>query len=172
MSHVFYVSSGWSGIAWILAEPLLEGPYTKFNNNYGKVRKPVSRTPATPKHDSSLDLIPEGDDDDYDEECDDDEEEEGIHVYAEDVPQCFSHFTWSISDGAKLVCDIQGTWNAEDGYLLTDPAIHKVPSRFRCLEAVVVRCSVTRAPVYVCADFEVRWCSSPLPSCYLVRRSL
>lgn len=42
----------------------------------------------------------------------------------DEIPQCFSHFTWSITDGALLVCDLQGVWNAFDGFLLTDPAMH------------------------------------------------
>ena len=42
----------------------------------------------------------------------------------DDVPQCFSHFTYSITTGKKLVCDIQGVWNVYDGFTLTDPVIH------------------------------------------------
>ena len=41
-----------------------------------------------------------------------------------DIPQCFSHFSWSVTDGKKLVCDLQGVWNATDGYTLTDPVVH------------------------------------------------
>ena len=40
------------------------------------------------------------------------------------VPQCFSHFTYERSDCTELVCDIQGTWNRVDGFMLTDPSIH------------------------------------------------
>ncbi|KAJ1475844.1 kinase-like domain-containing protein, partial [Baffinella frigidus] len=45
-------------------------------------------------------------------------------VDVEDVPQAFSHFTFELSGGRELVCDLQGTWNAVHGYVLTDPVIH------------------------------------------------
>eukprot|EP00961_Rhodomonas_salina_P085684 1150937-Rhodomonas_salina.1 len=40
------------------------------------------------------------------------------------VPQCFAHFSHSVTDGRQLVCDLQGTWNATEGFVLTDPVIH------------------------------------------------
>lgn len=79
------------GVAWILAEPKLDGKWTKWNNNNGKVFT-------------------------------DDE------MFTEDlckhVPQAFSHFTYIQSQNQKLVCDLQGVWNSEDGFTLTDPVIH------------------------------------------------
>eukprot|EP00053_Salpingoeca_punica_P022931 m.215724 g.215724 ORF g.215724 m.215724 type:complete len:581 (-) comp42827_c0_seq1:210-1952(-) len=42
----------------------------------------------------------------------------------DDIPQTFSHFSWSVTDGDALVCDLQGVWNKLDGFMLTDPAIH------------------------------------------------
>ncbi len=41
------------------------------------------------------------------------------------VPQAFSHFTWSVTDGSVLICDLQGVWNKTDGYMCTDPAMHR-----------------------------------------------
>jgi hypothetical protein len=73
-----------------------------------------------------------------DEEEDEDEEGSWYGSYPkeekyslEDIPQAFSHFTWSSTDGKLLVCDLQGTWNAEDGFVLTDPAFHSWEGRAR-----------------------------------------
>ena len=33
--------------------------------------------------------------------------------------RCFSHFTYSFSEGRDLLCDVQGVWNAVDGFVLT-----------------------------------------------------
>ena len=61
---------------------------------------------------------------------DEDDEDEGYDGFdleqatVDDVPQCFSHFTYTQSGGLNLVCDLQGVWNAYDGYMLTDPVIH------------------------------------------------
>ena len=43
-----------------------------------------------------------------------------------DVPQAFSHFSYEHSKGKQLVCDLQGVWNEEDGFVLTDPVVHYV----------------------------------------------
>lgn len=46
------------------------------------------------------------------------------------IPQAFSHFTYSLSEGRQLFCDCQGVWNSTDGFCLTDPAKHiRVDSR-------------------------------------------
>lgn len=45
-------------------------------------------------------------------------------VTASEVPQCFSHFTHTFTDGRDLVCDLQGVWNDTDGFIFTDPVIH------------------------------------------------
>ena len=34
-----------------------------------------------------------------------------------------------MSGGKRLVCDVQGTWNPDDGFLLTDPVVHYISSR-------------------------------------------
>jgi hypothetical protein len=81
-----------SGEAWILAEPRLEGQWSKWNNNGGKIAtKGVSNGPS------------------------------GLCLQ---VPQAFSHFTYSMTDGKELFCDSQGVWNPVDGFCLTDPARH------------------------------------------------
>ena len=43
-----------------------------------------------------------------------------------EAPQCFSHFSFVASGHQKLICDLQGTWNATDGYLFTDPVLHHI----------------------------------------------
>jgi hypothetical protein len=112
------------GRAWILAEPELEGTFVKWNNNVGAVLRSPKPGPAGRAHDP-LGAIGE-----------DDEEEEdsrGVSGASDgaadlgEIPQCFSHFTWSVTNGDLLVCDLQGVWNAVDGYALTDPAMHRVP---------------------------------------------
>eukprot|EP00961_Rhodomonas_salina_P159573 2148946-Rhodomonas_salina.1 len=52
-------------------------------------------------------------------------------IDAADVPQCFSHFTHSVTDGKHLVCDLQGVWNRFDGYVLTDPVVQTKARQFR-----------------------------------------
>ena len=100
--------------AWVLAEPELEGKFTKWNNNAGAVLQ-VRAPPLVTRSGGALGIVEE-----------EDEEEEEIDVY--DVPQAFSHFTYEASGGTKLVCDLQGTWNEDDGFQLTDPVVHYVSS--------------------------------------------
>ena len=59
-----------------------------------------------------------------DDEDGDSEEPAGGDLMSEQVPQCFSHFSHDVTHGRKLVCDLQGVWNATDGFMLTDPVIH------------------------------------------------
>mmetsp|Transcript_10216 Transcript_10216/g.16539 ORF Transcript_10216/g.16539 Transcript_10216/m.16539 type:complete len:690 (+) Transcript_10216:55-2124(+) len=82
---------------WVLLEPTLEGKFLKWNNNGGSVSKSILKY---------VDNISE--------------EEEDI----DELPQAFSHFSYCDSGGKKLVCDLQGTYNRYDGFLLTDPCIH------------------------------------------------
>jgi hypothetical protein len=137
---------------WILVEQELEGRYTKWNNNNGSVKrwsaaeqsvaegglalehlKIPRRSELAPTRLASLGAITEGGSDEESE----DEHSSGGGVggggdgsvgsggdAVDEVPQCFSHFTWSVTSGKKLVCDIQGVWNATDGFTLTDPVIH------------------------------------------------
>jgi len=88
---------------WILAEPELEGKFTKWNNNGGAV--------SSGKKGSALGQLGGI-------------SEESTPISASDVPQCFSHWTHTTSNGKKLICDLQGVWNEWDGYRFTDPAIH------------------------------------------------
>ena len=52
-----------------------------------------------------------------------------ITIEIDDVPQAFSHFTYEHSRGRKLVCDLQGVWNPDDGFVLTDPVVHYVSTQ-------------------------------------------
>jgi hypothetical protein len=110
-----------AGIAWILAEQRLEGKFTKWNNNVGGFRKreAFGQVKTVPAINRDLGAIRE---EDEDEEGPSDEQESIIDI--SDIPQCFSHFSWSFSDGQQLICDIQGVWNEQDGFVLTDPVIH------------------------------------------------
>lgn len=99
----------YAGIAWILAEERLEGRFQKWNNNAGRINTTAAKL--------KLDIIEEEDEDE-------DDNDESINFELDEIPQCFSHFSWSDSDGRCLVCDIQGVWNKKDGFVLTDPVIH------------------------------------------------
>ncbi|MDC0525438.1 hypothetical protein OAO87_00470 [bacterium] len=97
----------------MLAEPELEGKFTKWNNNAGAVLQ--ARSPHVARGGALGAFLEEEED-----------EEEEIDVY--DVPQAFSHYTFEASNGQQLVCDLQGTWNEDDGFQLTDPVVHYVSS--------------------------------------------
>ena len=102
------------GEAWVLVEQELEGKFTKWNNNAGAVLH-TGTASATGAGPSNLALVEE-----------DEDEEEPIDL--NEVPQAFSHFSYEFSKGKKLVCDLQGVWNPEDGFVLTDPVVHYVSS--------------------------------------------
>ncbi len=116
-THIYELVTPTGVMRWISAEPELEGAFTKWNNNAGAVRG--ARGGGADTH---LGAIHESD------ESDESDDEYHSGVRNEDVPQCFSHYTWSVSDGQLLVCDLQGVWNATDGFTLTDPAMHRVPA--------------------------------------------
>ena len=103
----------------MLAEQRLEGRFMKWNNNAGKVRQPAGRGATAAAAAAPLGAILEGD-------SESDEDDEGVDEadLVDEVPQCFSHFAYYQSNGRQLVCDLQGVWNAVDGYTLTDPVIH------------------------------------------------
>ncbi len=113
-----------SQLAYILTEEHLDGKWTKWNNNGGGVFIDSQTQNQNQKQitmQTSLVAI---------EEDEEEDEEEGTsemdleQATVEDVPQCFSHFTYVQSHGMNLVCDLQGVWNKFDGYVLTDPVIH------------------------------------------------
>ncbi|KXZ55302.1 hypothetical protein GPECTOR_3g437 [Gonium pectorale] len=107
-----------TGQGEILVEEELEGVFTKWNNNAGGVADCV-RVVET----AALGAIAEDDDEEGEGDSDSGEPGDGP-VTTEDVPQCFSHFTYKATNGRKLVCDLQGVWNAVDGFTMTDPVIH------------------------------------------------
>jgi hypothetical protein len=107
-------------VEYILAEEHLDGKWTKWNNNAGGVFERSQRqTQNQNTIQTSLLAIEE-----HSEEEDETDEPVLEQATVDDVPQCFSHFTYVQSDGKNLVCDIQGVWNEYDGYVLTDPVIH------------------------------------------------
>ncbi len=98
------------GSVRVLAEPELEGRFTKWNNNAGAVRRAApggtaaAAAAAARVRDRALVALAEEEEEEEEEEEDFDG---GEGASTEDVPQCFSHFTYEASDGEKLVCDLQ-----------------------------------------------------------------
>ena len=111
----------------MLVEEELEGRFTKWNNNAGAVKSwSASKNKASAGSAlgiGTMALLEE------DEEEDEEDEEDPAPIQTEDVPQAFSHFTYEHSKDKKLVCDLQGIWNPDDGFVLTDPVVHYVSSR-------------------------------------------
>jgi len=60
-----------------------------------------------------------------------------FHTY---LPLLATYASYEASEGKQLVCDVQGTWNHEDGFMLTDPVIHYVS---RMLDARNHTCTYT-----------------------------
>ena len=113
---------GGDGRVSFVAEPELEGRFTKWNNNAGGVANVCS---ALAQLSVSQGIIEEGD-----EELSSDEEYEPAETFNHlDVPAALSHFSYSVSQGRKLLCDIQGVHNAADGFTLTDPVLHTLSKR-------------------------------------------
>jgi len=110
-----------AGFAWVLVERELDGQFSKWNDNAGNVRGQTAtqREAAT----GSMALIEEDEDED--------EDEASGPIEVSEVPQAFSHFSYEHSRGKQLVCDLQGVWNLDDGYVLTDPVVHYVSSSGR-----------------------------------------
>ena len=108
------------GEMWLLVEPELDGRFTKWNNNAGAVLQSTSPRIVGSASAHALGGI-------YEEDEDEDEDEE-VPITIDDVPQAFSHFSFEASGGKQLVCDLQGVWNEEDGFVLTDPVVHYVSS--------------------------------------------
>lgn len=104
--------------AWVLVEPELDGKFTKWNNNAGAVR--TGSAPPSRGGNALGGIVEE----------DEDEDEDGA-IDNDDVPQAFSHYSYEYSRGKQLVCDLQGVWNADDGFVLTDPVVHYVSSTGR-----------------------------------------
>jgi len=98
------------GEAWVLVEPELDGKFTKWNNNAGAVLHQATSSSSSTAFGTLLE----------------EEEDEDEAIDIDDVPQAFSHFSYEHSAGRQLVCDLQGVWNSEDGFVLTDPVVHYV----------------------------------------------
>ena len=114
---------GGDGRVSFVAEPELEGRFSKWNNNNGGVADVCGATAALARLSVSQGIIEEGDED---EDSDYEPTETFSHL---DVPAALSHFSYSVSQGRKLLCDIQGVWNAADGFTLTDPVLHTLSKR-------------------------------------------
>ena len=110
---------------WMLVEEEIEGHFMKWNNNNGAV-KPWSAFKNKESAGGALGIGTMV----LQEEGKEDEKDENLAlIQTEDVAQAFSHFTYEHSKGKKLVCDLQGIWNPDDGVVLTDPVVHHVTSR-------------------------------------------
>jgi hypothetical protein len=99
------------GSVRVLAEPELEGRFTKWNNNAGAVRPAApggaSAATAARVRDRALAALGALAEEEGDEGDEGDQGGGGEEASTGDVPQCFSHFTYEASDGEKLVCDLQ-----------------------------------------------------------------
>ena len=109
---------------WLLVEPELDGRFTKWNNNAGAVLKGPDTSPTGMRGASRAPTLGLG----AIVEDSDEEDEDGAPIEVDEVPQAFSHFSYVASHGKQLVCDLQGVWNADDGFMLTDPVVHYVSS--------------------------------------------
>ena len=104
---------------YLFAERKIEGDFRKWNTNFGATVK----TEVEPAELSSTSAAAAAKG-----------AKEGHRVTrlnSDLVPQAFSHFSYEYSRGKKLVCDLQGVWNADDGFVLTDPVVHYVSSSGR-----------------------------------------
>jgi hypothetical protein len=118
------------GCAYYLAESLLDGNFSKWNNNSGTVRDVIPETERQEPASLGIGVIAEEDEEEEDAEDDDAEGLSSIPLLNQ-VPQCFSHFTYSHCKKKKLVCDVQGVWNKVDGFMLTDPVFHSTDHRHK-----------------------------------------
>ena len=118
----------------MLVEPELDGKFTKWNNNAGAVLRTgcdtgegaVGSASLRSTVSKALGAITEDDEEEQEEK----QEEVGSQeIDVGEVPQAFSHFSYVASNGKQLVCDLQGTWNGADGFMLTDPVVHYVSKR-------------------------------------------
>lgn len=126
---------GAQNYTWLVEKRLNPSRYIKWNDNKGGVDGHAKIQDAMADDGAALDTIQEGED-----ESDDDEDNDGDVVNQSkatallierilvcDIPQAFSHFTYSITKRAELVCDLQGELCKNGGYSLfefTDPCIH------------------------------------------------
>ena len=109
------------GMGILLSEPELDGKYTKWNNNGGGCNLSTSLFTCIETGLQDLNIIEEGSEE---EEEEDDRARLDTPEHLAHVPQCFSHYSYCYSKGGHLICDLQGIWNKQDGFTLTDPALH------------------------------------------------
>jgi hypothetical protein len=104
----------------LFVEPLIDGPFVKWNSNHGAVHAVTS----------SLEDIHE-------------EDEHAPPPRAADVPQALSHWTYVASGGCRMCCDLQGfePHPGREVFVLVDPVIH-----VRAREAMLLRSHTRRSP--------------------------
>jgi hypothetical protein len=138
--HYYECWEGMGMARYILAEKRLDNTqYRKFNDNKGGVNalnKPAAGAEigeGLALKDAAIDVIEEESEDDDCYASDEERpkqpatKEEKSRIIDEDVPQAFSHWTFTYTQGNYLVCDLQGVLGTS--FHLTDPAIHSWTSR-------------------------------------------
>ena len=91
------------------------------SSSVGDGRAPLQQQQQQPSLLSIIEEDEEGEDEDGDEDA---SSTVDVNASLNELPQCFSHFSYEFSGQRSLVCDLQGVWNATDGFVLTDPVIH------------------------------------------------
>ena len=115
-----WLVSRWQASRSLFAERRIDGVFRKWNTNFGATIKTVEAT----RMDANVEPLSAADPHSPNGEA----QQQTMTFSSDLVPQAFSHFSYEHSCGKQLVCDLQGVWNPEDGFVLTDPVVHNISS--------------------------------------------